>query len=64
MAPISIDIKRLVIIKFQDGWFQRKFAMDLNISRHGVKRILTKFQQHKNLVDREEMMTYTGHHNV
>ena len=57
MAPISIDIKRFVIIKFQDGWSQGKIAMDLNISRHNVQRILTNFQQHITLVDREEMMT-------
>ena len=63
MAPISIDIKRFMIIKLKDGWFQRKIAMDLDISRHGVQKILTKFQRHKtledlqNLVDREEMMT-------
>ena len=47
MPPISIDMRILVIIKFQDGWSQRKIAMDLDISRHGVQRILTKFQQHK-----------------
>ena len=51
MAPISIDIRRLAIIKLQDGWSQRKIAMDLNISRHCVQRILTKFQQHKTLED-------------
>ena len=51
MVPISIDIRRLVIIKFQDGWSQRKITMDLNISRHGVQRILTKFQQHKTQED-------------
>ena len=47
MAQISIDIRRLVIIKFQDNWSQRNITM--NISRHGVQRILTKFQQHKTL---------------
>ena len=31
MEPILIDIRRLVIIKFQDGWSQRKIVMDLNI---------------------------------
>ena len=51
MAPISINIRRLVIIKFQDVWSQRKIAMDLNISKHGVQRILTKFQQYKTLED-------------
>ena len=40
-----------MIIKFQDGWSLRKIAMDLNISRHGVQRILTKFQQYKTLED-------------
>ena len=49
MTQISIDIRRLVIIKFQDGWSLRKIAMDLNIFRYGVQRILTKFQQHKTL---------------
>ena len=57
MAPIPIDTRRLVIIKFQDSLSQRKIAMDLNIFRHGVQRILTKFQQYKTLEDREEMMT-------
>ena len=56
MAPISIDIRRLVIIKFQDDRSQRKIIMDLNISRYGVQRILTKFQQHKTLKD-FQMMT-------
>jgi len=42
---------------------KNNIAMDLNISRHDVQRILTKFQQHKTLedlqkfVDRKEMMT-------
>ena len=56
MASISNDI-RLVIMKFQDSCFQRKIAMDLNISRHGVQRILTKFQQQETLENLEEMMT-------
>ena len=51
IAPISIDIRRLVIIKFQDGWSQRSISMNLNISRHGVQRILIKFQQHETLED-------------
>ena len=51
MAPISIDTRSLVIIKFLDGWSQRKIAMDLIISRHGIQKILTKFQQHKTLED-------------
>ena len=51
MVSISIDTRRIVIIKFEDGWSQRKIAMDLNISRHSVQRILTKFQQHKTLED-------------
>ena len=36
-----------MIIKFQDGWSKRKIAMELNISRHGVQKILTKFHQNK-----------------
>ena len=63
MGPISIDIRRLLIIKFQDGLSQNKIAMDLKIFRHGVQRILTKFENMqlwktlKILVDCEEMMT-------
>jgi len=37
------------MIKFQDGWSQRKIAIDLNISRYCVQRILTKFQRHTTL---------------
>ena len=50
MAPMSTDIRKLVIIKFQDDWSQRKIAMGLNISTHGIQRKLTKFQ-HKTLED-------------
>jgi len=49
MGPISIDIGRLVIMKFQDGWSRKKIAMDLRISRYGVHRILTKFEKHTTL---------------
>ena len=47
----SMDISKLMIIKFQDSWSQRKMFMDLNIFKHGVQRILTKFQEHKALKD-------------
>jgi len=59
MVPISIDIRRLEIIKFQDGWSQRKIAMNLNISRHGVQSFnnIKLWKTFKNLVDRKEMMT-------
>ena len=33
-------------LKFQDGWSQKNIAMDLKTSRHGVEKILTKFEKH------------------
>ena len=48
---MSIDIRRLVIIKFQDCWSEKKISMNLNIFKHGVQRNLTKFQEHKTLED-------------
>ena len=35
----------------QNGWSQRKIPADLNISRHGVQRIITKFNAHNKVTD-------------
>ena len=51
MGKIGIDVRKLVIIKLQDGWLQRKIAADLNISRHGVPLIITKFNVHNKVTD-------------
>jgi len=51
MGEIGIHIRKLVIIKMQDGWSQRKISEDLNILRHGVQRIITKFNPHNKVTD-------------
>ena len=51
MGEIGIHVQKLVIIKMQDDWWQRKIAADLNISRHGVQRIITKFNAHNKVTD-------------
>jgi len=51
MGEIGIHVRKLVIIKMQNGWSQRKIAADLNISRHGVQRIITKFNAHNKVTD-------------
>ena len=43
MTKISLDIRKLVVQKLKDGWSQRKVAIDLNISRHAIQRIVLKF---------------------
>ena len=49
MAWLSIDIRKLVIQKLKYDLSQRKIAIQLNISRHTVYRVLLKFKQHKTL---------------
>ena len=51
MGKISLDVRKLVILKFQEGWSQRKISKDLNISRHGVQRIIVKFKVQHTLLD-------------
>ena len=51
MGKIGIHVQKLVIIKIQDDLSQRKIAADLNISRHGVQRVITKFNADNKVTD-------------
>jgi len=49
MTELSLDIRKLVVQKLEDGWSQRKVAINLNILRHAIQHIVVKFQQHEAL---------------
>ena len=49
MTKLSLDIRKLVVQKLKDNSSQRKVAIDLNISRHVIQRIVLKFQQYETL---------------
>ena len=48
-----MDLRKLVVRKFNEGWYQRKIANNINISRCVVHNIIKKSKEHytiKNLL--------------
>jgi len=41
---ISMDVRKLVVKKFNEGWSQRKIAKELSISRRAEQNILLKLR--------------------
>ena len=41
-----MELQKLVVQKFNEGWFQRKIANDLNISHCAVQNIIKKSKEY------------------
>ena len=57
MGRISMDVRKLVIKKINEGWSQRKIAKDLSISRRAVQNILIKLRDYNTI----ENLVKTGY---
>jgi len=51
MGRISMDVRKLVVKKINEGCSQIKIAKDLSISRRAVQNILKKLRDHNTIVD-------------
>ena len=48
-TKLSLGIRKSVVQKLKDDWSQRQVAIDMNISRYAIQRIVRRFQQHETL---------------